>query len=108
MWLVQDIVAPYSNWPEWIKDLLKSPTFIYIERIKLLTFFFVNGVREADLVFDFLLKIKGSRLMMEYKRTIDDIYKYLKDEKNQHRYFSYCVDHEHYEYLDGEERSTKG
>lgn len=46
---LEDLFWPISDWPPYIVGLLLSPTFNYIERLSLATFFHGNGLRDASL-----------------------------------------------------------
>lgn len=102
---VQDVCGPIYLWPIYIKQIIASKTFNYSERIKLLTFFWVNGYRNNEGWLQFIIKIKGPGFL-RYDKEIFNLFKYLHREEIQHNYFSYCVTHEQYEYLDGSKRDV--
>lgn len=52
---VQDCIGPVYTWPLYIKHILRSKAFRYHERIKLTTFFFINGFRDHEGWLEFLV-----------------------------------------------------
>lgn len=97
---VQDSCGPVYRWPKYIKDILVSNTFQYSERIKLTTFFWVNGYRNCAGWLQFLIRIKGPGFI-RYDETITRLFLYFQQDEVQRKYFSFCVTHQVYEYLDG-------
>lgn len=103
---VQDSCGPAYKWPAYIKAIIKSTTFCYAERIKLTTFFWVNGFRNREGWLQFLVRIKGPAFH-RYGAELNTLFKYYGEESTQKKYFSFCVTHQRYEFLDGLDRDTK-
>ena len=98
LFIVQDVCGPVYMWPKYIKCIVTSKTFFYSERVKLATFFWVNELREADEWLQFIVRIKGASFS-RYSKEISNFN--LKEQFTQRTYFSFCVIHKQYEYLDG-------
>jgi hypothetical protein len=65
-----------SKWPTFINIGLFSNTFMYKQRIQLVSFFYFNGVRDDILISDFIKKNKGPHTEM-YRKTLKDLYEYI-------------------------------
>lgn len=104
LFVVQDVCGPVYLWPQYIKKILLSKTMCYNERLKLTTFLYVNGLRDPERWLHFVICIKGVGFR-RYEREFNDLFTYYGREEVQRRYFSYCVRHKMYEYLDGSPRS---
>lgn len=70
--------------------------------MKITTFFYVNGLRDPNEWLTFIIGVKGVAFR-RYEREIISLYEYYKTTIVQSQYFSYCMMHEQYEYLNGEE-----
>lgn len=106
IYIFQDVCGPVYTWPSFVKKIIISKTLNYRERVKLTTFFYVNGLREPMDWMEFIVTIKGSRFH-SYKREIFDLFMYYNLESVQRKYFSYCMSHAMYEFLDGTPRLKK-
>lgn len=102
---VQDIVGPADLWPNFIREVLLSSTLKYSERIKISTFFWVNGLRDVDDWIAFIVRIKGPSFG-RYFAEMNNLLKYFHQEQVQEKYFSFCVVHKQYEYLNGNKRDN--
>ena len=109
LWLIQDIVGPYCKWPAFIKQVLNTRTFHYQERVKLLSFLFLNGIKDYMDAYNFLVRIKGVAVISEYFQTIKQLYLYwMHSDEGQYRrsrYFSKCLIHDIYEDLNNNPRN---
>lgn len=109
LFVSQDVIEPVYLWPSlgpsYIKKILTSSTFNYPERIKLTTFFFVNGYRDPLAWLQLIVKIKGSSFR-KYESEIISLFKYFEQEQIKLKYFSYCMSCKRYEYLNGSPREA--
>lgn len=103
LFTVQDVCGPVYLWPRYIKKILTSKTLLYNERLKLTTFLYVNGIRDPTSWLEFIIRIKGSSFR-RYEWEINDLFLYYQQENIQQKYFSFCVIHRMYEYLNGDPR----
>lgn len=99
----QDVCGPVYSWPPYIKKIIVSDTFVYRERMKLRTFFYVNGLRDPGEWLKFIIGVKGVAFR-RYDREIISLFNYYGNTSVQNRYFSYCMQHKRYEYLNGAEK----
>lgn len=107
MYVFQDVCGPVHTWPHYIKKVLLSSTLNYAERLKLTTFFYVNGLRDPSEWVNFIVYVKGPSFI-RYEREIISLFEYYSQNDTQRRYFSYCLTHKRYEFLDGTERRGGG
>jgi hypothetical protein len=100
IWEVQDLIGVVmSQWPKFINIALFSNTFVYKQRIQLVSFFYLNGVRDETLIVDFIKKVKGPH-MEKYRKTIKDLFEYIdKSHDVRDKYFSYNVKFHEYQTL---------
>lgn len=106
LFTVQDVCGPIYKWPRYIQKVIMSKTFCYMERVKLTTFFWVNGFRNLDGWLLFLVRTKGPAFR-RYEAELKTLFKYYHQEEVQRKYFSFCTMHNRYEYLDGSDRDTE-
>lgn len=100
LYIVQDVCGPVYLWPTYIKKIVVSKTLKYSERIKITTFFYVNGWRDPYNWVNLIVLLKGPSFK-RYELTILALFRYYQTENLQRKYFSFCVVHNCYEYLDG-------
>lgn len=103
---VQDVCGPLYTWPNFIKKIIISKSFKYPERLKLLAFFWVNGYQNEVGWLQFIIKAKGLHFR-RYEKEIYNMHKYFQNDLVQNRYFSYCMMHQQYEYLNGSRRNVR-
>lgn len=103
MFRVQDIIGPADTWPDFIKRVLLSKTLKYDERLKVSTFLWVNGMRDVDDWVDFIVRIKGPAFR-RYHMELSNLEKYFRNDRVQEKYFSFCLMHQQYEFLNGNKR----
>lgn len=105
LFTVQDVCGPVYQWPPYIRKILVAKDFWYAARLRLCTFLWVNGWRNPAGWIELVIALKGI-VFRRFARKLADLLEYSKDVAVQRRYFSYCVTHRCYEYLDGTRRHT--
>lgn len=103
---VQDCIGPVYTWPLYIKHILRSKAFRYHERIKLTTFFFINGFRDHEGWLEFVVRIKGAHCR-KYHIDLKNLFNYFFRDDVQFKYFSYCLTHKRYEFLNGNPKVSR-
>lgn len=85
LFTIQDVCGPVYTWPDYIRNVVRSRTFGYTERVKLTTFFWVNGYRNLDGWLMFLIRTKGPAFC-RYEAELKTLFSYYNQEEIQKKY----------------------
>lgn len=83
---VQDVCGPVYLWPTYIKKIMVSKTLNYSERIKLTTFFYVNGWRDPSQWLQLIIRLKGVSFR-RYEGELSRLFHYYETENVQKIFF---------------------
>lgn len=106
LFVVQEVIGPVYTWPLYIKNIIRSRSFRYSERVKLTTFFFVNGFQDSESWLKFVIRVKGV-YCQKYRNDLNHLLIYYMRDDIQCTYFSYCTTHKRYEFLNGSPRQPR-
>jgi hypothetical protein len=104
--LIQDSLGTADTWPGYVQQAFTSNSLTYTDRLKILTFLWVNGYRDLRDWYEIIQRIKG-QLSKTSITEIKNLWDYFSKDDVQHRYFSYCTKHKRLEFLNNKPKNMK-
>ena len=78
---IQDVIGPRSEWPSYLPILLWKAPVSYSWRLKIVSFFYGNGLN-IEVLIDFLKQFRRRSLTPEKESKIRGLVKYWEDKDN--------------------------